>query len=111
MDLRVKDLMDMAADLLDIIPDGWERDIHRDLGKLAEETGEVAEALNKRSKTLQDLADELADVVNVCFFIAAKKGLDMEAACVNKHAERVEKRIKFHHNGVRPEGLCPRWKI
>ena len=49
MGFDVDQLMSMAADLLDLTPDGWERTIFFDSSKLAEETGEVAQTLNKAS--------------------------------------------------------------
>jgi NTP pyrophosphatase (non-canonical NTP hydrolase) len=104
--------MDMSADLLDLVPDGWKRDVFRDVAKLAEETGEVAQAVIKNtSYTDADIAEELSDVIAVCCVIALRKGIDLEQACVDKHKKRIEKRINWSFGGERPADWKPRIKI
>jgi len=92
----------MSKELLDLTLDGWERSIFFDASKLLEECGEVAECLNKTSKTSEDLGDELADVIAVCFVIALKKGIDMDTAILRKQEERVKKLVKRFHGGTYP---------
>ena len=100
----------MSADIMDLLPDGWTRDVYRDLAKLTEETGEVAEALVKVTKTTEDLAEELADVIACCFVLGLRRGIDMEDALRKKHKKRIEKRLNFYFNGERPKGWNPRVK-
>ena len=110
MKVDVDLIMAMSADLLDLLPDGWERDIYIDGCKLAEEAGEVCQTLVKRSKTVDDTADELADTIAVCAAIALKKGIDLNEAILRKHKERIQKRVDFHYSGKVPEGWVPRVK-
>lgn len=105
--INVKDLMDMAADLLDLTDNGWERDIYFHMSKLAEECGEVADTLNKSKKTDDDLGQELSDVIIVCAILALKRKIDLNQAIINKQEKRVTKLSKRFHNGKLP--LHPRW--
>lgn len=109
--MRVKDLLDQSEEILDLTPDGWDRTIHFDLSKLAEEVGEVAECLNKSKKTDKDLAEELSDVIAVVGVIALKKNINLEQAIVSKQEKRVEKLLKRHHSGRLPPRLRgARWQ-
>lgn len=108
MGITTNTLLDMSADLLDLLPDGFSRTLFLDVCKLAEETGEVAEAVVKSSKTDRDLGHELADVIAVCCVIALKKGIDLDHALLEKHHERINKKLKQYHNGEFPEGFRPR---
>ena len=105
MSFTIDDLLDMAEDLLGLLPDGKKRTILYDLGKLAEETGEVAECLVKSSKTKQDLAHELADVIFVCGAIAIKADIDLNKAVGEKQSLRIDKILKKFHEGKVPEGF------
>lgn len=100
--LTMQDLEQMAKELLDIRPDGWEKPILFDLSKLMEECGEVAECFNKSKKTKDDLADELADVLVVIFVLALKSGIDLDQAMRNKQIRRVSKLVMRFHNGIYP---------
>lgn len=92
--MRVKDLLGQSEEILDLTLDGWERTIHFDLSKLAEEVGEVAECLNKSKKTDVDLGEELSDVIAVVGVIALKRNIDLEQAIISKQEKRVEKLLK-----------------
>lgn len=111
MDLKFSQLMDMAEDLLDLTDNGWSRTIYFDQSKLAEEVGEVAECLNKSSKTDEDLAEELSDVVAVCCVIALKKGIDLNTACLKKQKKRIDKLVQRFHEGMFPEGFMLRVNV
>ena len=100
--LDVHDLEEMSREILELRPDGWIKTIYFDLSKLAEECGEVAECLNKSKKTKKDLGDELSDVINVCFMIALKSGIDLNEAILSKQVERVDKLLARYHEGVHP---------
>ena len=108
MATTIATVVDMGADLLDLIPGAWERSIYYDVSKLSEECGEVAEALNKSAKTVEDLAEELADVILVCSVIALKQGIDLNKAILSKHPKRISKLLKRWHGGVYPKGTTPR---
>lgn len=110
MVLDIGHLENMAADLLDLTPDGWDRTIYFDLSKLAEEVGEVAEALNKSDRTDEDLADELADVIAVVNVIALKKKIDLNKAIINKQKKRLKKLLKRFHRGTWPEDFDIRYR-
>jgi len=99
MDIKI--LTKQAEELLDLTENGWVRDIHFDMSKLAEECGEVAESLNKSRKTNEDLAEELADVMVVIAIIALKKDIDLEKAIINKQVKRVDKLLKRFHDEKR----------
>ncbi len=101
-DITINTLVNMAADLLDLTPDGWERTIYFDLSKLAEECGEVANCLNKSQMTDEDLADELADVLAVCAVIALKRNINLTEAVSNKQEKRIKKLLKRFHGGSYP---------
>lgn len=96
------ELMLQAEELLDLRPDGWSCDRMRDVVKLAEETGEVAECMVKSRKTKEDLGEELSDVMVVCAVIALRAGIDLNDVCPKKQAKRVHKLVKRFHNGVYP---------
>jgi NTP pyrophosphatase (non-canonical NTP hydrolase) len=96
------DLLRDARQLLDLRPDGWICSPFRDIVKLAEETGEVAECMVKSRKTKEDLAEELSDVMVVVATIALREGIDLEDACIKKQEKRVAKLIKRFHHGVHP---------
>ena len=108
--LDIGHLEDMAADLLDLTPDGWERSIWFDSSKLMEECGELAECLNKSRKTDEDLADELADVIVVLCVIALKKDIDLNKAIIDKQEKRLKKLLKRFHNGTWPAGFRIRYR-
>ena len=101
--MDIKELLDQAAYLLNLTPDGWDRDIYFDVSKLAEECGEVAAALNKSQKTDEDLAGELADVMIVVAIIALKKDIDLDRVLISKHGKRVEKLLARFHSGKRAD--------
>ena len=111
MEVTIATMLDMAADLLDIVPDGWDRSVFRDTTKLGEETGEVCEAVIKTSKTKDDVAEELADVLNVCCTIAIRLDIDLKQAVIDKHKKRIKKRLDFYGDGELPEGWNPRVKF
>lgn len=100
--MNFDELMRDARELLDLRPDGWTKSTLHDLGKLAEETGEVAECMVKSRKTKEDLGEELSDVIIVAATIALRAGIDLNDAHPKKHAKRVEKLVKRFHNGVHP---------
>lgn len=104
-------LENMSKDLLDLTKDGWERVIYFDSSKLGEECGEVAECINKSSKTNEDLAEELSDVISVCYVIALKRGINLEEAIPKKQAKRIAKLLRKYHGGALPEGFALRVKI
>lgn len=110
-EITINGLLDMAKDILDLTPDGWERSIYFDLSKLTEECGEVAEALNKTRKSDEDLANELADVLVVCAIIALKKNIDLNQASTDKQIKNISKLLHRFHDGLYPEGFSPRVKI
>ncbi len=91
-----------AEELLNLRPDGWTKTILHDLGKLCEETGEVAECLVKSSKTKQDLGEELSDVMVVCAVIARKYDINLNEVCEDKQKKRVKKLVDRFHKGVYP---------
>lgn len=111
MTLDIEDLVNMAKDLLDVIPDGWRRNLKDDLAKLTEEVGEVAGAINKNSKTKVDLAHELSDVISVCFVMAIRAGIDLDFYHKEKQKERLQKRFDWYYKGKAPEGWKPRVKV
>jgi NTP pyrophosphatase (non-canonical NTP hydrolase) len=80
-DFGIRGLRNMSIELLSLTPDGFERDIHRDMSKLAE---------------------ELADVLVVCAIIAFKQGVDLNEANARKHKKRVEKLLNRFHDGHYP---------
>lgn len=92
-----------AKEFLDLTPDGWERSIYFDVSKLFEEGGELAEALNKTSRSIEDAEDEFADAICCLFVIALKKGFNPEVAILRKHEKRIKKVLKRFHGGVYPE--------
>lgn len=96
------ELLDDARELLNLRPDGWTAHKLHDLGKLAEETGEVAECMVKSRKTLKDLGEELSDVITVCAVIALRANIDLAAAHVEKQDKRVQKILDRFHNGTYP---------
>lgn len=95
--MSIEELLTHAAKLLDLTDNGWKRSIYFDLSKLAEETGEVAECLNKSKCTDQDLGDELADVMTVIAIISLKKGIDLDKALARKHDRQIRKLLKRHY--------------
>ncbi|KKK84279.1 hypothetical protein LCGC14_2784990 [marine sediment metagenome] len=101
--MEVKELLEQATEVLDLIKNGWDRNIYFDVSKLAEECGEVAAALNKSKFTDADLADELADVISVCAVIALKRDIDLEKAIISKQVKRVDKLLKRFHDGKRTD--------
>ncbi len=101
--MRIEDLMSHARRLLDLTDNGWERSIYFDASKLMEESGEVAECLNKTKKTDEDLADELADVITVITIIALKKNIDLNTALGNKHVKQINKLLARNQCG-KPTG-------
>ena len=101
--MDIKELLDQAVHLLNLVPDGWDRDIYFDVSKLVEECGEVAACLNKTEKTDEDLAEELADVMFVIAFIALKKDIDLNRALISKHGKQVEKLLARFHSGKRAD--------
>lgn len=109
--ISVEDLSEMAADILDLTPDGWDRTIYFDLSKLTEEVGEVAEALNKSSMTDEDLGDELADVIKCVHIIALKRKINLKEALVRKQKNRIQRLVRRFHNNQRPEGLVLRHEL
>lgn len=111
MEITSEVLENMSKDLLDLTKDGWKREIYFDSSKLAEECGEVAECVNKSSKTTEDLGEELADVVAVCYVLAVKKGIDLGKAIEKKQAKRINKLLSKYHNGAFPKGFSLRVKI
>ncbi len=96
--LDIYTLQEMSKYHLDLIPDGRKRSIYFDVSKLLEEAGEVAEALNKSKYTDEDVAEELADVICCCFFIALKRNIDLEKAIISKHEKKVKKILERFHN-------------
>lgn len=117
MSIRIKDVHDMAKDVLDLTDNGWERTIYYDLSKLLEEAGETAECLTKQNPypgkkecRLEDLGDELSDVLIICFVIAEKKGINLEEAIARKQTKRIKKLLDKFHGGNYPEGFTPRVK-
>lgn len=92
--MDINDLTKHATKLLNLTTDGWERSIYFDLSKLTEETGEVAECLNKSKFTDEDLGDELADVMTVVAVIALKRDIDLNKALSRKHKKQIQKIIK-----------------
>ena len=96
------DLIKDAKELMDLRPDGWTCNPFRDVVKLAEETGEVAECMVKSRKTKEDLGEELSDVMVVVATIALREGIDLNAVCPAKQVKRVRKLVKRFHNGVYP---------
>jgi NTP pyrophosphatase (non-canonical NTP hydrolase) len=110
MVLDIGQLENMAADLLDLTDNGWDRTIYYDLSKLAEEVGEVAETLNKSKFTDEDTGEELSDVILVCLVIALKKKIDLNKAIISKQGKRLRKLLNRHHNGVWPEDFEVRYR-
>ncbi len=100
--MDINDLLEQATEILDLMPDGWTRDIHRDMSKLSEECGEVSECLTKSSKTKEDLGDELADVALCIAIIALKTDIDLDAAILKKNKGRIPRILKRFHGGVYP---------
>jgi NTP pyrophosphatase (non-canonical NTP hydrolase) len=96
------DLIRDAKELLDLRPDGWTCSTLRDMVKLAEETGEVAECMVKSHKTKEDLGEELSDVMVVVGVIALRAGIDLKEAHPKKQSKRVQKLLKRFHNGTYP---------
>ena len=95
--LNTGDLVKHAKRVLDLTPDGWDRTIYFDASKLMEESGEVAECLNKSAKTDEELADELADVITVATIIAVKKNINLNKALINKQKKQLRKIMgRFH---------------
>lgn len=105
MSFTIKDLMNMSADILDLTPDGWERPIWFDMSKLAEEIGEIAETLNKTSKTKVDTGHEISDALAVLCVIALKMNIDLDEASKEKQKERIQKLLRKFHEGKVPEGF------
>ncbi len=97
------DLTKDAKELMDLRPDGWTCHLLRDVVKLAEETGEVAECMVKSRKTKEDLGEELSDVMVVIGVIALRAGIDLNEVCPAKQIKRVQKLVKRFHNGVYPD--------
>ena len=91
-----------TKELLDL-QSGWERPILWDLGKLCEESGEVAECLVKSTKSKEDLGDELDDLLTVIAVIAMKSNISMKEAHARKQPARIEKALKKYHGGVYPK--------
>lgn len=91
-----------ARELLDLRPDGWTASPLHDMVKLSEEVGEVAECMVKSRKTVDDLADELADVLVVVAAIALRAGIDLDDAWHKKHPRRVQKLVDRFHDGNYP---------
>jgi NTP pyrophosphatase (non-canonical NTP hydrolase) len=100
--MNFKGLKKDAKELLDLRPDGWTCDPLRDIVKLAEETGEVAECMVKSHKTKEDLGEELSDVMVVVGVIALRAGIDLNDAHPKKQTKRVQKLLDRFHNGVYP---------
>lgn len=100
--MNFDDLLRDSKELLDLRPDGWTCDPLRDVVKLAEETGEVAECMVKSRKTKDDLGEELSDVMVVVGVIALRAGIDLNEVCPKKQAKRVDKLVKRFHNGAYP---------
>jgi NTP pyrophosphatase (non-canonical NTP hydrolase) len=100
--MTFEDLKRDAKELLDLRPDGWTKHPLHDLGKLTEETGEVAECMVKSHKTKKDLGEELSDVIIVAATIALRAGIDLNDAHPKKQVTRVEKLLKRFHNGAYP---------
>lgn len=96
------DLARDAKELLDLRPDGWTCSNLRDMVKLAEETGEVAECMVKSRKTKEDLGEELSDVMVVVGTIALRAGIDLNEAHPKKQVKRVKKLVDRFHNGDCP---------
>ncbi len=101
--MNFDDLTRDAKELCDLRPDGWTCDPLRDVVKLAEETGEVAECVVKSRKTKEDLGEELSDVMIVVAVIALRAGIDLNDVCPRKQVKRVRKLVKRFHNGIYPK--------
>ena len=96
--MTLDELTEHAITLLNLTDNGWERSIYFDLSKLTEETGEVAECLNKSKFTDEDLGDELADVITVVAVIALKKDIDLNKALTRKHKKQIQKLLKRNYS-------------
>lgn len=83
---------------LELIPDN-KRSILVDLAKLTEECGEVAEAIIKPRKTKEDIAEELCDVVFVCFVIARRLKLHLGDVYFEKRKRGLDKLRKQLNKG------------
>lgn len=92
--MKIEELLEHAVKILNLTDDGWDRSIYFDLSKLTEETGEVAECLNKSKFTDEDLGDELADVMTVVAVIALKRDIDLNKALLRKHKKQIQKLLK-----------------
>ncbi len=103
--MNFDDLALDAKELMDLRPEGWTCAPLRDIAKLAEETGEVAECMVKTRKTTEDLADELSDVMIVVATIALRAGINLNEACPKKQANRVARILKRFHDGNYPSSV------
>lgn len=91
-----------AKEVLDLRPDGWTKSPFFDVAKLAEEVGEVAEAMIKSTKTKEDLGEELSDVLVVAAMIAVREGIDLNEVYPKKRIKGVQKLLNRFHNRAYP---------